>query len=540
MKNWAVFLFISVMVAALVVTPQSGQAQTAVEPDTEAFISANFQLQESYNNVLCVAQNGDCPGEISVAGPCFVADCANAEQTYPVSETFEIIQDAAVSAGPGDLIIIMPGRYRGVQVEETGGEDGAYIHFLGWGDPGSVVVDGSADPEKSFLRHHFYFIDAHHYIIQNMAFEGAEDGAGIFFSGYFSNTGHFSHHVIVTGVYSHDNYEWGMHTTSTNYMLIQDSAFTNSEDEHGLYISGSGDNIVVRRNVFQGNPSAGLQINADPQSATGEVYYWLETSTGDTCDWSEEDIDFEGAATWHDMKECYDGQGLPDLGEFFEDGISENIIVEQNVMTNNGENGAAAINLASVQSSIIRNNLMYGNFAAGITCWDNAYAEEKGLDSSEFGCQNVTIVNNTMVDEEGNRGALILNNDARNMTVANNIMIRDRFDAYEIANRSGEGLNSSNNYYFERYVDNAPGTPDDVDSISGFSVNEGFAQFVNPSFEPWILEDGQWFMLNPDRPDYHLVADSVLVNAGSAEMTPVLDTFGNVRESNAIGAVGSE
>ena len=538
MKHWAVFLLISVMVTGILVVPQIGQAQSAIEPDTEAFLSANFHLQDSYNNVLCVAQNGDCPDEISVAVPCFVLDCANTEQSYPVGETFDIIQDAAISAGPGDLIIIMPGRYRGVQVEEMGGEDGAYIHFLGWGDPGSVVVDGSADPEKSFLRHQFYFIDVHHYIVQNIAFEGAGDGAGIFFSGYFSYTGHFSHHIIVSNVYSHDNQKWGMHTTATNYMLIQDSAFTNSEEEHGLYISGSGDNVVVRRNVFQGNPSAGLQVNADPLTATEEVFYWLEMSTEDTCDLSEDDLG--DTATWQDVKDCYDSQGLPDLGEFFEDGISENIIIEQNVMTNNGENGAAAINLASVQNSIIRNNLMYGNFAAGITCWDDAYAEDMGLDSSEFGCQNVTIVNNTMVDEEGNRGALILNNDARNMTVANNIMIRDRFDTYEIANRSGRGLNSSNNYYFERYVDNSPGAPDDADSITGFSVDEGFAQFVNPTFEPWILEDGIWFALNPERPDYHLVAGSELVDAGNAAMLPVLDVLGNLRTSNAIGALGSE
>lgn len=76
--------------------------------------------------------------------------------------------------------------------------------------------------------------------------------------------------MIVLDVYSHGNYEWGMHTTATSYMLIQDSVFTNSEDEHGLYISGSGDHIIVRRNVFQGNSSAGLQINADPQTATLE------------------------------------------------------------------------------------------------------------------------------------------------------------------------------------------------------------------------------------------------------------------------------
>jgi hypothetical protein len=506
------------------------------EPDTAAFITANFDLQSTYNRVLCVTQDDTCPSEISTAVPCLLADCTPIDQSYSVSDTFDTIQSASDNAQAGDLIIIMPGRYAGVQIEETGGADAAYIHFLGWGDAGSIIVDGPADPSKSFLRHHFYFIAAHHYIIQNIAFENAENGAGIFFSGYFSGTGLFSHHMIVMNVYSHDNFDWGLHTTSTNTVIIQDSVFTGSQDEHGAYISGSGDNMLIRRNVFQNNVASGLQVNADPQTATSEIFYWLDSSTGDTCGWTEDDVDFTGAAQWQDMKDCYDSQGLPDLGEYFEDGISENIIIEGNVMTGNGEVGGAAINLASVRHSIVRNNLIYGNFAAGIACWDNAYAEEKGLDSSEFGCQDVRIVNNTIVDESGNRGALIINNDAHDMQVFNNVIIRDRYDAYEISYRSSAGLQTGHNYYFERYEEETPPAPAEQNSISGFSVDEGLSQFINPNFEPWIIESDGWFHLNPDRPDYRPIGGSLLITSGNPDVSILYDFDGALRIGTEIGA----
>ena len=526
------FTVISVFLILLVSFSTIVQAQVPpAEPDTEAFIAATFQLQATYNNVLCVAQNGDCPAEITTAVPCLIASCQPADQTYPVSTSVATIQEGVSAAQPGDLIIIMPGRYRGVEAESIGGEEGAYIHLLGWGEPGTIIVDGSADPEKDYLRHHFYFLDVHHYIVQNLAFEGASEGAGLFFTGYFNTTGKFSHHIIVLDVYSHDNGAWGLHSTSTSDMLIQDSVFTNSAEEHGAYISGSGDNVVIRRNVFQGNIASGLQVNADPQTAGIELFYWLENSTGDTCGLSEED-------TWHDIKACYDGQGLPDLGAFIEDGISENLIIEQNVITGNGESGGAGINLASLRNSVVRNNLIYGNFAAGIACWDNAYSEEKGLASSDFGCQNVRIVNNTLVDESGGRGSLIISRDARNLLVFNNIIIRDRFDAYEISFNSSEGLVSGYNYFSAQFIEESPAPEPEKNSITGFSVSEGLAQFVAPSFEPWVVDNGGWATLNPNRPDYHLQADSVLATSANAADSPTLDLEGNPRTRTEVGALG--
>ncbi|MCB9451975.1 MAG: right-handed parallel beta-helix repeat-containing protein [Anaerolineaceae bacterium] len=527
-------IWLIVMVVILVPGSLIQAQVTPAEADSEAFLSANFNVQDTYNRVLCVAQDGTCPAEITTVVPCLVSACTHPEQTYSISQTFDTIQSASNAAQPGDLVIIMPGRYGGVSVELTGGQDGAYIHFLGWGEPGTIIIDRSADPSLSWLRHHFYFIAAHHYIIQNLEFENATDGAGIFFSGYFSETGQFSHHVIVMDVYSHDNGSWGLHTTSTNYVVVQDSIFTNSREEHGAYLSGSGDNMLIRRNVFQGNNASGLQINADPYTATEELFYWLGNSTDDTCGWAEDDLE---SVTWHEVKDCYDSQGLPDLGEFIEDGVGEHIIIEQNVITANGAAGGAGINLASVRNSTVRNNLIYGNFAAGIACWDDSYAESKGLGSSQFGCQNVRILANTIVDETGNRGALIITHDARDILVYNNIIVRDRPDAYEISVNSGSGLRSGTNAYFAQYVEESPGFGGEEASFTGFSVSEGLAQFVHAGFTPWILEGGVFPIVNPDRPDYHLLPDSTLATNGNPQFASALDALASPRTGYEIGAL---
>jgi hypothetical protein len=312
-------------------------------------------------------------------------------------------------------------------------------------------------------------------------------------------------------------------------------------EEHGAYISGSGDHVVIRRNVFQGNEAAGLQVNADPQTATEEAFWWIANATGDTCGISEDDV---WSTEWEAVKACYDSQGLPDLGDAFEDGVSEDLIIEQNVINGNGAAGGAGINLASVRHSTVRNNLIYGNDAAAIACWDDAYSEDKELPSSNFGCQNVRIVNNTMVDVTGGRGSLIIVRDAHDMTVINNIIIRDRFDAYEVAERSGTGLRSGANAYSALSIEDSPGTVLlDTDptsgSVTGFSVPDGLANFIAPGFAPWVLLDGPWPVPNPDRPDYHLRPDSAWVVMAHPDYSPSLDLNGDLRTRTEIGALAA-
>ncbi len=528
-------IFTALLILLIGILPVQAQEPLA-ETDSETFITTHFQLQAAYSRVLCVSGDGSCPAEIETAAPCLTAACILTAQTYPISANFDTIQAAWEAALPGDLIIIMPGRYAGLEAELRGGENGAYIHFLGWGEPGSVIIDSPADPTKGYLRHHFYMIAVHHLLIQNLSFEGAE-GAGVFVSGYFSATGQFSHHIIVDDIYSHDNGVWGLHTTATSYVLVQDSIFTNSGEEHGAYFSGSGDHMLIRRNVFQNNAASGVQVNPDPQTAVIELFYWLQNSTGNTCQWTDADVEFTGTATWADIKACYDSQGLPDLGEFIEDGFGTDFIIEQNVITGNGALGGGGINLAAMQNTKIRNNLVYGNDAAAITCWDNDYFVEKNLAESPFGCQNVQIYNNTMVDETGGRGSLILNHFARNITLRNNVIIRDRFDALELS--IGSSATGNNNYYSLLAVDETSQNLAENLGITDFSVAEGLAQFVNPNFENWVLEDGAYPTLNPNRPDFRPLANSILATGGDTSVGLVYDAMGMLRSGTEIGALAA-
>ena len=54
-----------------------------------------------------------------------------------------------------------------------------------------------------------------------------------------------------------------------------------------------------------------------------------------------------------------------------------------------GTGGAAGINLASVRSSAIRNNLLYANHATGIAGWDDG-------DGNQWGTRGNLIANNTI------------------------------------------------------------------------------------------------------------------------------------------------
>ncbi|MBC7870811.1 MAG: right-handed parallel beta-helix repeat-containing protein, partial [Chitinophagaceae bacterium] len=537
-----VIIILLCLLTLMTVNRQSAMAAT--ESDTETFLATNFDLQSAYTRVLCVQQAAPCPGSINTAVPCLTIGCANVPQNYNIHSTYGTIQAASNAALAGDLIIIMPGTYAGVEVEEKHGANNAYIHFLGWGTPGSIIVNNPA-PGTTW-RHHFYFIDTNYYIIQNIAFQNATEGAGIYFSGYFNYTGHFSHHLIVLNVYSHDNFKWGLHTTQASYMVIQDSVFTGSTDEHGAYISGGGDHFLIRRNVFQGNNASGLQVNADPQTATAELLAYLENLPDpiNTCDYTEADLDHPVYATWHQIKACYDSQGLPNLGEYIDDGISQDLIIEQNVMTGNGELGGGAINLASVRNSIVRNNLVYGNQAGSITCWDNNYAADKNLASSVFGCDNVRVVNNTVMETavEPQRSAVVFTNDARNMTVYNNIIVRPRDDAYEISARSGTGLRSGANYYYRLEYVNSPGyitidTSPGSGSVTNFTIPQAQANFVSPNNNNWVNLGGAWPQANPNRPDFRLKPTSALISMANPTYRPNTDYLGNVRVGNSIGAL---
>ena len=63
------------------------------------------------------------------------------------------------------------------------------------------------------------------------------------------------------------------------------------------------------------------------------------------------------------------------------------------------------------------------------------------------------------------------------------------------------------------------------------------SEFVRSSEKPWIVEEGNWWELNPERPDFHPRADSqLLAGRGDASEVPPTDNEGTRRARADIGA----
>src|SRR5262249_23527318 len=95
--------------------------------------------------------------------------------------------------------------------------------------------------------------------------------AGIMLDGDFGRSGKLTHHVAVIENFSHNHQTWGLHSTDTHTVLLQDNLFALSAREHSAYVSDGSDDYVIRRNVFFGSHASGLQVNLDPESSLEEV-----------------------------------------------------------------------------------------------------------------------------------------------------------------------------------------------------------------------------------------------------------------------------
>ncbi|MBT4539751.1 hypothetical protein HOC32_05675 [Candidatus Woesearchaeota archaeon] len=177
--------------------------------------------------------------------------------------------------------------------------------------------------------------------------------------------------VKVTNSVFENNGKWGLFTAYAENVYIENNVAFGSQIEHGIYVSNSADNPIVRNNVAYSNADAGIQLNGDWEAP----------------------------------------------GDHF---IS-NALVENNVLYNNGLNGGAALNLASVSNSVIQNNLLYKNNAGGIALSDG-YGP--GID---FGSTGNVITNNIVYfnPNEG-RAALQFKDGSFSNEATNNYLLSGR------------------------------------------------------------------------------------------------------------------
>lgn len=537
--------------------------------NSDEWVTHTLHIQRRYRRILVVDATDHAPRRLRIPSLDLNSrtNVNGPGHEYSVSLVFKTLQEAADAAQGGDLVAVMPGKYAGFVLEDKpGAGDNRYIHFKAIGEPGDVILDQpSRIPDWIILLR-----AAHHIIIQGFNIAGINGPgippsgtrAGVMLDGDFSKTGKQTHHIIIIGNFSHNHRKWGLHSRDTHTVLIQDNLFARSAVEHSAYVSDGSDNYVIRRNVFFGSASGGLQCNLDSVSSFHDLI-----KNPDLKSYPPEQPTREWAVGLVKLATEKFGENN------FPDGRGTNFIIEDNVMNENGKGGGGSLNLAGLQDSLIQNNLIYNNLNHGIAQWNDANpydaaAVDPGPTSPDqvkepndlplWGCHGNIIRNNTVLMNNSGRSAMQARNGSWGTKMRNNIFINDQPTSIEIYNTSIYRLDAASNVANTvAYVSSAGedqtkpmpdslkslaiNLPDGPDAITGITREQSKREFVRYSNEPWVIIEGNWWRLNPNRPDFHPRADSKLfANRGDAKELPAHDLTGKDRTSPSIGAFAPE
>jgi nitrous oxidase accessory protein NosD len=525
--------------------------------NSDEWVKHTLRVQKLYSRVLVVDGSGKPPRRIRIGNLNLNArdkDEAALIRSYKVYAAYKTLQEAADVSQGGDLIAVMPGSYAGFVVEDkASAADGLYIHFKAMGEPGDVVINQpSRMPDWMILLR-----ATHHVIIQGFNIAGSNSAdtephgprAGIMMDGDFSQTSKQTHHIILIDNFSHHHRKWGFHSRDSHTVLIQNNLFAVSKQEHSGYASDGSDNYVIRRNIFFGSNASGLQCNLDSVSSFHDLIKNPQLKG-----YPEERPTREWAVGL--LKLATEKFGANN----FPDGKGVNFIIEKNVINQNGRAGGGSLNLAGLQESLIQDNLIYGNFNHGIAQWDDANPYDAGyVDPGPFapnevkgpddlplwGCQQNVIRNNTVLMNNPGRSAMQCRNGSWGTKMRNNIFINDQPSSIEVFNTSIYRLDSDfdviNTLRYaevpEALKSLATRLPEGPQTIAGVTQERAAKEFVRYSNEPWVILEGKWWRLNPNRPDFRPRADSKLF-AGwgdSAELSK-RDLAGRERKGVSVGA----
>lgn len=300
------------------------------------------------------------------------------------------LQHAANVVGPGDSVTVGAGNYTGFYLDTSGTAANPITFFA---EPGVLINQRNATtPDGINLE------GASYVVIDGFSINGMPR-AGVRSVGFPED---FAEFVTVRNVTTTNNGNWGIFTGHVNDLVIESNTTSGSINEHGIYVSNSGDRPTIRNNVSFGNHSNGIHMNGDASQGG--------------------------------------------------DGIISGALVSGNRIYDNGTGGGSGINMDGVQNSRIENNLLYNNHASGISL----YMIDGGGGSSG----NV-VVNNTIVEASDARWALNIQSGSTNNTVRNNILLNSHPSrgAIDISPDSLPGFTSDYNAVISRF------TKDDGSSI---------------------------------------------------------------------------
>lgn len=370
------------------------------------------------------------------------------------------LQYAADRVGQGDRVIVRPGEYRGFNLFASGAP-AAPIQFLA--EPGVLITQPNDFTDRDGVN----LEGASHVVIEGFAVTGMPR-AGVRTVG---DEDLLATNVTVRNVHAYDNGVWGIFTGFVNNLLIERNETSGSADEHGIYVSNSGDWPVIRNNVSWGNHGSGLHMNGD-------------LSAGD-------------------------------------DGVISGAIVSGNRIFGNAANGGggSGINMDGVQDSLIFNNLLYDNHASGISLYK--------IDAAE-GSSGNRVVNNTVHQPSDGRWALNIMNDSTDNEVLNNIFVTDHSFRGSISSSSAglAGLESNYNVVMNRFSVNAGSTVISRASWQSQTGQDANSLIVTPTS---TLTAAQLLFVDPASGDYRLLPGALAIDAGASDPLAATDLAGLAR-----------
>jgi hypothetical protein len=274
------------------------------------------------------------------------SDANACAQTAPCRQ----IRRALTLVVSGDTILVADGSYLGFDVRDLVGAAGSPITIKAQGSGAQVVPTTDRPDNRDTI-----FITYSSYIVI--------DGLRSFNATRAAVRVDSSPNVTIRNSVFGNNAAWGIFTDFSDDLLIEGNECYGSVQQHGIYVSNSGDRPVVRGNRVHDNAASGIQLNADASQGG--------------------------------------------------DGLITGALIEDNVIYNNGAAGGGSINLDGVQDSIVRNNLLYNNLNTGIVNYQGDGAA---------GPKGMQVLNNTVVQAATGRWAMLIWRSAGPNTVRNNIL----------------------------------------------------------------------------------------------------------------------